>query len=367
MADKFDLNEYSQTMAIPERYRNDVASLLMRLSLGEEKKEKEEKKKDDMDTEDDSEECQVIKVFDHTFDKFGLWWHLEFKGGIYEWVLDKHCNCERLIQEYLERSAHKFSQDTAKKTKRKQAPNKKIRTVHCICRVSSKNQTGLTHVSLDVQEEQLRETAHMLEMGDCFVRHKFHEIVGSAYKGIPTILKELGEYAREDDVVIVYRVDRLSRNIFESIKFMEDLNDRGVLVYSQEEGIWYHERRLDFIQHILNANKEGALISRRVQNSVDYRKKRGDFFGAPPYGYVTVRDPDTKQIYLKRNDSEQKVITKIKKIRHKAFSEMANKLNEEGTYKRSSCWTAAKVKLVYEQVNSRYFQRVEAKPTFRKN
>lgn len=324
---KYDTNEYTRahkrkrttTMDVPEERAEEVRRLLERLDMKD--AEDEEVKHDK--TED---QYEVTSVCDHQVRRGKFIWKVRWKGfPSPEWIKDEDCNCEKKIQEYL-------------------AENTNIRTIYGICRISSKSQLGPTHVSLNAQEAILRKTARALDVKeDEAIRVKIYHIVGSAYSGIHSKLSYIAEVARARDILLVYRVDRLSRNIVKFLSLLEDMNDRGVLIYAQDEDIWYHNRHLDFLQAVLNANKESAIISRRVRLSINHRRQRGDYIGGVAYGWRLQRDKNGKVSKVK-NPEEQKIIARIKKCTDE--TEMAENLNREGTKKRGRIWTPAMIAYV---------------------
>jgi DNA invertase Pin-like site-specific DNA recombinase len=306
---------------IPTEFEDKVSELLVNLMMVDQKYEEEEN--------DSKEEWDVTRVSDHRITPEGVWqFFVHFKGvrgGT--WIDDSDCDCENFIKRYLDKS---------------------IRTIYCVCRVSSKNQTGPRHISLEAQEHKLVSTARE-KFGDVNVRIKILKISASAYKGIPIVLKRLGDATRSGDAILTYRVDRLSRNIVKFLGFIEELNDRGVLIYAQDENIWYDKNKLEFIQGILDANKEAVIIGKRVKLSLELRKKRGDeVFGSVPFGYKTKREKN-RRVIMDDNLAEQNVINRIKEEigQGKTVSEIATGLNFAGIKKRGRKWTAAMVNYTF--------------------
>lgn len=272
-------------------------------------------------------EYEVDKVLDHKCDNGQYYFLLKFKGfPETEWVHDKDCFCEKLIREYLNRKD----------------PN--LRTVYCVCRVSTKKQAGPTHVSLQVQEERLKRISAPYEG----YRIKFLHISESAYKNIPNMLLRVGEVANKGDKILIYRVDRLSRNIVKFLAFLENLNDRGVEIFSQEEGIWYSSKKLEFIQRIVDANREAELLGKRIKDAFALRKARGDeCLGRPPFGFRLIRS-DNNRLVKVENMAEKKIICMIKDLYlnsdYNSAQDIANILNEGKFFKRGKQWSAEMVR-----------------------
>lgn len=279
-------------------------------------------------------DCEVERVLNHRVynDKFSFL--VKFRGfRDPEWVSDDDCNCEGLIREYMIENVPE------------------TKTFYGISRVSSKSQIGPTHVSLMAQEVKIRESIDQFKNAFQMTRIKMYNITSSAYKGVPTQLKQVAEHSQNGDIVVIYRVDRLSRNIVRFLGLLEDMNDKGVSIYSQSENLWYHNQKLDFLQHILNANRESQNISKRVKLSVGYRKRRGDYIGSAPYGFKLSRNPNTQSVAKIWDPEEQQVIRMIKEnVGNLSARMLADKLNEKKLYKRGKAWNPAMIRYIRKKI-----------------
>ena len=168
---------------------------------------------------------EVQRVINHRIREDNWEFHLKFASGI-EWIPQDRCNCTDLISTYLGK--------------------KNIKTTHLFCRVSTKEQTSCASTSLPLQESKLKDA-----VTDTTNRIVVHKISGSAYQRIPTQLMEVGENALRGDTIMVWRVDRLSRNIVEYLSWLEDLNNRGVNIVAHQEKLSYSNQKLDFIQRVI--------------------------------------------------------------------------------------------------------------------
>jgi len=319
-------------MEIPEQYQDQISELLVQLLMTDEHVEKKEK----IEPEPADLEMEVSRVSAHRITETGVWqFKVHFKGyrDNGEWVNDADCHCEKTIREYLNTLA------------------KPVKTIYCVCRVSSKNQTGPKHVSLDAQEHRLLQTARTrFGAANPATRIKTFKISASAYRGIPNVLQNIGEAAASGDAILTYRVDRLSRNIVKFLSFLEELNERGVQILAQDENIWYHEKKLEFIQGILDANKEAFVIGKRVKLSLERRRARGDeVFGSVPYGFSIKRGQDNRLVRV-RNVVEQNVIRRIERelALKRTTKQIAEDLNAAGIRKRNRRWTSAMVTYTFD-------------------
>lgn len=279
---------------------------------------------------------EVSHIGSHRTVNKSLEFLVHFKGYYDEpcWIPDSDCNCENAIKVYFQHN------------------NLPIRTIYCICRVSTKKQAGFNHVSLESQEYRLIQTATQTYGNS--VRIKLIKITASAYTQINKELLNIGEAAQNGDAILVYRVDRLSRNIVKILSFLEDLNDRGVGIFSQDENIWYGKNKLEFINRIVDANKESEILGKRVRLSLEYRRQRGDqVFGNTPFGYSKKHlENENNRVVKVQDQNEQTILTRIRKMKGKGQSvvEITEFLNSQGISKRGKKWTVSMVKYVLMKV-----------------
>lgn len=278
---------------------------------------------------------EVSHIEDHRIVDNSLEFLVYFKGySDPYWIADADCNCENAIKMYFREN------------------NLPTRTVYCVCRVSTKEQAGFNHVSLEAQEARLIQTATQTYGNE--VRIKLLKITASAYKQINSELLNIGEAAQKGDSILVYRVDRLSRNIVKILSFLEDLNERGVDIFSQDENIWYNKNKLEFIQRIVDANKESEILGKRVRLSLEYRRQRGDeVFGNTAFGYSKKRlENENNRVVKVKNDNEQSILKRIRKMKKDGHTSanITDFLNARGIYKRGKKWTVSMVNYVLMKV-----------------
>ncbi len=267
--------------------------------------------------------CTVIKVLAHRQNangefEFKVQWASDRRA---EWVRDEDCNMGSLITDYLR--------------------EKGIKTAYLFCRVSTKEQAGSTSLSLQAQETALRGAVP----GE-FQRVRVFSISKSVYTSIPRVLRDIGEAAIQGDAILVWRVDRLSRNIIHYLDWCEDLAERGVTIYSQQDNLSYTDDRLAFIQAIVEAQKEAMILGERVKAAFREKRRRGDErIGGLPYGkrYKRLMGPDgrTDRMVVVNDPTETDIIRRIRTSRTPAL--MAGLLNDAGIRKRGRKWTAGMV------------------------
>jgi DNA invertase Pin-like site-specific DNA recombinase len=290
-----------------------------------------------------------------------------------EWVKDKDCKCDLLISQYL------FT--------------KGISTAYLFCRVSTKYQAALHCVSLEAQEAELRNmvtmytkqtstplvlyessTTSVTRYSDNtpkYDRVKVYSISASAYKNIPDTLQMIGEAAVEGDAIMVWRVDRLSRNIVKYLSWCEEMKTKGVDLLSKEDNQNYTTDHLSFIQHIINANRESETLGKRVKLAYAFKKSRGDAkIGNLEYGKKYERevqdmndeDKTMQRLVVVDHPQEQETIkfvctTYDKLLKNsvqmtqspKPAEVVAQLLNTVNNLKRGLKWTSNMVNLLYNK------------------
>ena len=265
--------------------------------------------------------CEVVKVKTHKVDKDGNFsFRVIWKGGSTGWVSDEECDCEYLINEYLK--------------------TKNIITAYLFCRVSTSDQAKSTNLSLDAQKDELLKA--LKELGITYQRIRIYQISGSAYRSIPRQLQDIGSSASVGDAILVWRVDRLSRNIEQSMEWLRELDKKGVVIYSHQEKLQFAENKLMFYQALLDAQKEANLLGERVKLALRRKKERGDYIGGLKYGKKYKRllnsDGTTQKMVVVDDPVEQSLIKSIKRSKD-TFASQADNLNRRGITKRGRKWT----------------------------
>lgn len=87
--------------------------------------------------------------------------------------------------------------------------------------------------------------------------------------------------------LIVFSIDRFSRNIKNADEFVKKLEQKNITLISIKENINLNTAlgKHNFRNYINAAQYESELISERVKNSINYRKANNIHIGQAPYGY----------------------------------------------------------------------------------
>ena len=234
--------------------------------------------------------------------------------------------------------------------------------VYIVCRVSTKNQATDRHVSLEVQESLGLEYARAYYPN---MYHKTVRVVSSGFKKVPYEIQETVESAEQGDIILVYRVDRFSRNMKLVAPYLEQLSIKMVDVYSLSENLSLMEMEEDFMGKILDGQKESKHISKRVMASIDYRKKNGLYKSGRSKNKIKNKLKNKEEYNASKRDKT--IIMRIKKdlrniidLRDKQiiYEELAREFNDMGipvlnhnpifrnVAKKE--WTAEMIKKVHE-------------------
>ena len=150
--------------------------------------------------------------------------------------------------------------------------------------------------------------------------------------GIISLLQQLKDY----DGIIIYKLDRLSRKLIDTLSIVELLNSEKKTLISITESL-----DISTISGQLMINTmasfsqyERQVISQRVKTGKDVRRSQDKFVGGQvANGYKSVKTFDDKGQFMGNelviDESEQKIIKLIKNHKRagKGLTEIANWLN----------------------------------------
>lgn len=138
------------------------------------------------------------------------------------------------------------------------------------------------------------------------------------------------------DVLLVYRIDRLTRSIRGLLDIVDTLNDAGVALVSASEHFDTHTPVGRMVMQILAvfAEFERAIIIDRVIGGMERKAARGGWtVGPPPFGYDLETGPNGKKTgFLTPNEHAPLVAMIFDLYRHQCLGAraIANWLNERG-------------------------------------
>ena len=165
---------------------------------------------------------------------------------------------------------------------------------------------GYARVSSDDQNLDLQKDA--LKAAGC---EKIFEDRTSGARALRPGLILLLEVARQDDIVIVWRLDRLGRSLKDLIDLVNTLDDQGVGLTSLQEKIDTTSAGGKLIFHIFGAlaEFERSLIRERTYAGLNAARARGRKGGRPK-----VLDAKRQQLLIKLYKSREHSIKDICQI-----------------------------------------------------
>lgn len=183
-------------------------------------------------------------------------------------------------------------------------------------RVSTSEQV-LEGISLDNQKAKIKGYCDLNDL-------ELLEIIEDAGKsgknlsrdGIDTILWKIKK--KEIDAVVVYKLDRLSRNVIDTLTLIETIEKAGITFHSLNEKIDTSTAMGRFFLNITAslAQMERDLISERTKDALQMKIANNERAGQVPFGWRLAKDGNT----LIPHEGEQEVIKAITRLRSQGLS-----------------------------------------------
>lgn len=139
----------------------------------------------------------------------------------------------------------------------------------------------------------------------------------------------------EINVVVVYKLDRISRSMKDFSELMEVFDQHQVVLVSVTQHLNSQDALGRFAIHTLMsfAQFEREIIGERIRDKIAVTRRKGLWIGSvPPLGY------DVKNQHLIINESEAKIVQLIFKrlVELESMSELVLELDNEGI--TTKCW-----------------------------
>lgn len=153
------------------------------------------------------------------------------------------------------------------------------------------------------------------------------------------------------DAVIVYKLDRLSRSVKDTIELVELFEKHKIAFHSIVDHIDTKTATGRFFLNIMSslAQMERELIGERTKDALSHKIVKGERVGHVPFGYVLDRDGKT----LLENPREQEAIRLISELHHKGhtYRAICRELEAKAYAAKEGTWHPQKVKniLVYQE------------------
>lgn len=209
----------------------------------------------------------------------------------------------------------------------------------------SPRKNAATCESCETQERQCREYARQKGLGVSGVYAD--PDVSGADEFRPTLWQAITAL-KKGDTLLVYRRDRLARNVYLAESINRAVAKKGGIITAVQGDIEGDGPEQTLVRQIVAAmaEYERKLIAKRVKFAMLTHQKAGKRMSAiPPYGWTTDPDDPSRLIL---DDAEQKGLATIKALRSKqmGYTAIATELNRLGvpTKSKKGKWYAETVR-----------------------
>jgi site-specific DNA recombinase len=163
---------------------------------------------------------------------------------------------------------------------------------------------------------------------------------------------------KEFDVLVIYRLDRLTRCVRDLGYLVQDVFDKnGVAFSSIQESFDTSNATGKLILNVLGsiAQWERETIIERTRDGLRYKKAKLECYGPVPFGF------ELNGKKLLPNEQELVTVSRIIRLRHKlkySYRKIANMLNADGFRTRTGReWFASSIQII---ANNEIYSKLEA-------
>ncbi|MGA2149728.1 MAG: recombinase family protein [Bryobacteraceae bacterium] len=204
-------------------------------------------------------------------------------------------------------------------------------------RVSTEKQADFG-VSLEAQSEKVRAMAVVqgAELAEVIID------AGESAKslnrpGMARLLSLVDAGAVE--VVIIAKLDRLTRSVKDLAELLERFTRRGVSLVSVAESLDTGTAAGRLVLNIMTAVSqwEREAIGERTRDAMHHKRANGERVGTVPFGYRTAADG----VRLEGDQAEQSILSRIRELKAAGHTtrQIAAELNRQGfTTRRGTAW-----------------------------
>ena len=141
--------------------------------------------------------------------------------------------------------------------------------------------------------------------------------------------KEMIEYLTNNQIdgIVVWSLSRLGRKMKDVVEFMDILKKNNINFFSIKENLSNNDKVGSLIMNILGSINEFEVevIRERIKDVKRNKKENGEVYGRLQYGWDNINGK------LIKNESEFKIIKRIKNLRSRGYSwrKISNRLNND--------------------------------------
>jgi site-specific DNA recombinase len=148
--------------------------------------------------------------------------------------------------------------------------------------------------------------------------------------------------SRQVDVVLVYKLDRLTRSVADLARLVELFERRGVALVSLVESLDATTATGRLMMNLLASVSqwEREVIGERTQEAMSYKKQHRQVYSPVPYGFAR------EGTALVEDEAEMRIVRQMREWRGQGWTltAIADTLNKQGVpTKRGGRWAAATV------------------------
>lgn len=179
-------------------------------------------------------------------------------------------------------------------------------------------------------------------------------------------LKEAFDVLKKNDILLVARRDRLSRDYRETFYLKEELDRRGVrLISASGEGSEESDDLMSFAHtHLFEmfAVIESKMTSKRIKQTMDIRKRKGLCCGYIPFGLKAV-GKEKKLVECEEEQETIKQIVHLSNTTDMGTCRIATYLNRRNILNRGRNWRASGIYTILVKNNA--YKKRESLPRLR--
>lgn len=218
----------------------------------------------------------------------------------------------------------------------------------CYYRVSTRHQEG-SGLGLEAQEAIVK---HFTDKGEVIAT--FTEIQsGKDIANRPQLQQAIDTAKQHQAILIVAKVDRLSRNTKDTLEILEDLQGNGAKLQCCDLPGEVDKFTLTLFAAI--AERERELIGIRTKAALAAKKRQGHQLGNPENLTGYRKGVKAIKANARNNSNNRRATALITNLRNsgKTFREIAAELNESGFKTRNGCeFKPAQVHRLYQRAEA---------------